>query len=228
MILPVLAWMLASILAAMVFLATFNRWAGALALSFPLIWGGPPVAHRLAVLVRGEDERFAVFGGQVAVARVDPARLSGLSTGWLATPAPHDFTLASPGPAGPVRFSITSVIVPGSPRDGTLAQVAQAWRACPGAPDPSGLWRLTAALPQVPGCPATSRLDTAFLVATTPAPVLVQCEGNAPGSCRIDLAAQGMEVTVTLPPSDLAHWSAILDTMRAVLAHSFTAHPDPD
>lgn len=228
MILPVVAWILASVLAAMVFFATFNRWAGALALSFPLILGGPPVAHHLGLQLRGEAERFAVFGGQVAVARVDPARLSGLSTGWLATPLPHDFTLTSPGPAGPVRFWITSVIVPGGPRDGVLVEVAQAWASCPGAPDPSGLWRLTAALPQVPGCPATSIPDTAFLVATTPGPVLVRCEGNDPGSCGINLAAQGMEVTVSLPPSDLPHWSAILDTLRAVLAHSFTAHPDPD
>lgn len=120
----------------MVFFATYNRWAGALALSFPLVWGGPPVAHHLGLLLRGEVERFAVFGGQVAVTRVDPARLSGLSTGWLAPPGPHDFTLTSPGPTGTVRFRITAVIVPGGPRDGTLAQVAEAWRACPGVADP--------------------------------------------------------------------------------------------
>lgn len=227
MILPLFAWMLASVLASMVFIATGNRRAGALALSFPLVWGGPPVAHHLGLLWRGEVERFAVFGGQVAVARVDPARLSGLSTGWLAPSGPHDFTFTIPGPTGPVRFRITSVIVPGGPRDGTLAQVADAWRACPGAADAPGLWQLTAGLPQTSGCPAALHPDRSIFAAFTPRPVIGQCDGTAPGFCSIDLATQGMEVTVTLPPGDLPHWPAISDALRATLARSFIAIPNP-
>lgn len=82
-------------------------------------------------------------------------------------------------------------------------------------------------MPQTPGCPAALHPDRSFFAAFTPRPVIGQRDGTAPGLCSIDLATQGMEVTLTLPPGDLPHWPAISDALHATLARSFTAIPNP-